>query len=395
MTGNGRGGHPRGLAAALLRDVLLTALAITVDVMASMDDGKMPGGVVLPVCTAVVMGTLLFRRRFPVAVLAVQVGYGILVVALVPDVGLIAGLLVGLYAVASRREPAWSAPGLFATAAVIVAQVVSSPELDKVKQPELILLFQGLLLLGVWGAGYRAWTARMHLNTLAAEQRDAKARALRDERLRIARELHDIVAGSVSVMVVQAAGAQTVLHADPHRVGVALGVIQHAGTQAMAELRRLLGLLRSAGEAGETGDDATAGPGVDGIEELLDSMRNTGLTISYRTAGTPAPIDPSVSLACYRIVQESLTNTVKHAGPDAAIDVHLAWHRDSLTLNVANHGGHRPADAGLSTGHGLLGLRERVGTLGGVFTAGPTADGFTVHAELPVANSAPLIPARV
>ncbi|MEU4158334.1 histidine kinase [Actinoplanes sp. NPDC026670] len=368
---------------AFVQDLLLTALAVVVDAGVNLGKPEVTDRWVLSACTTAVMSTILLRRRFPAALLGLQVGYVLLILALKPHASLAAGLLIALYAVASRRDPSRSVLALLAAAVAANAQIISLQRLEPMQSPATVVFLQGLLMFGVWSAGYRSWITRARLT----ERKAAEADMLREERLRIARELHDIVAGSVSVMVVQAAGAQTVLRTDIQRTDAALGVIQQSGTQAMAELRRLLGLLRS---AGGTGDDATLGPGVDGIGELLESMRSAGLTITYRVSGTPAPVDPSVSLACYRIVQESLTNTVKHAGVDASVDVHLDWRRRGVILSVADGGGQQPADGELSTGHGLLGLRERVVTLGGVFAAGPTADGFRVRAELPVTNSGPL-----
>lgn len=380
----------RAATAAILQDLLLTVLALTVDLGVLGHDRKLRddwGQVperVLPAATVLVLITLLLRRRCPVVVLSVQAGFAMLLSALVPNAGIYAGVLVALYAVASRRGPMWSALGLFVATAVVNVQLVSKAvEVHSFDGAWLLSLFSGLLTLAVWAAGYRARVSQARLTALTADHQTARAAAIRDERLRIARDLHDIVAGSVSVMVVQAAGAQAVVRSDLSRAETALDVIQRTGTQAMTELRRLLGLLRSAGDqpAHELGPQ----PGLDGVDELLESLRATGLTITFRLSGTPAPIDASVSLACYRVVQESLTNTIKYAGLDSAAEIHLAWSTDRLVLEVSDRGPHAPADARLSTGHGLLGLHERVTTLGGTFAAGPDGPGFLVRAELPVA----------
>ena len=234
-----------------------------------------------------------------------------------------------------------------------------------------------------WLVGYRARRTDQRI----AEREAGTVAALRAERLRIARELHDIVAHAVSVMVVQSAGARVVLASDPSRAEAALDVVQDVGRQSMNELRRLLGLLRSV-DADVSVDDPQHG--LADIDELLASAEGIGLTVRHQVSGTPEPLDPSVGLAAYRLVQEAITNTIKHAGPRAAIRVDLRWESKHLTVTVQNEAhadiGEAPDAPPLSTGHGLLGLRERVQTVGGTLHTRPTATGFMVQAVLPTAG---------
>jgi signal transduction histidine kinase len=236
------------------------------------------------------------------------------------------------------------------------------------------------------GLGYRTWVTDRHTAQLEAQRDTAAVEALRLERLRIARELHDILAHSVSVMVLQAAGGQAVLRSDPDRALRAFKVIQDTGVGCTGELRRLLCLLRAAGE--DSAGDLGGTPGLADVDGLVDNTRAAGVAVSREVEGAPGRVDSSVSLTVYRIVQESLTNTMKHAGAGARARVHLAWMPGRLTVTVEDHARDPrvpAADAGrLSTRHGLRGLRERVAIAGGTFEAQPTEAGFVVRAELPL-----------
>ncbi|RQX43860.1 two-component sensor histidine kinase, partial [Micromonospora chalcea] len=215
------------------------------------------------------------------------------------------------------------------------------------------------------------------------------------ERRRIAAELHDVVSHSVTVMVLQAAGAARISASDPERTREALLHIQQAGQQAMAELRRLLAVMRA--ESGPVGDgEPGPQPRLDDIEVLLTSMRCAGLTVTMSVSGSPRPLDPSIELAAYRTVQESLTNTLKHVGRRACATVHFGWQERVLLLRVDDDGSGREAGAaaGLSTGNGLASLAERLERVGGRLVAGPRAEGgFRVSATLPVAQHGDLVAA--
>ncbi|MDG4864380.1 histidine kinase, partial [Streptomyces sp. T-3] len=222
----------------------------------------------------------------------------------------------------------------------------------------------------------------------AARDRLALARAqeaVLSERARTARELHDIVANAVTVMVLQAGGARHVLRADPDRVELALDQIESSGKTAVAELRHMLLVLRTDGER-----LAAEGPsfGLADLDPLLNGVRRAGLDAHLEVTGVPAPLARSVDLTAYRLVQEALTNAAKHAGPGAATVVRLDWARAAgrLRIEVGDDGRGTPAAARseLSTGHGLIGLRERVAVCGGTFDHGPLGDGgYRVAATLP------------
>ncbi len=236
----------------------------------------------------------------------------------------------------------------------------------------------------------RAYWAQLEERAARLEkEREAQSRiAVAAERARIARELHDVVAHNVSVMVVQADGAAYVLDAAPEQTRQALETISGTGRQALAEMRRLLGVLRT-GEQPEGGEYVPQ-PGVEQLTDLMDQVRSAGLPVDFRTEGEPRELPSSVALTVYRIVQEALTNTRKHGGPDVGATVRLSYRDDDLDLLVEDDG--RGAQRELyedggadGLGHGLIGMRERVGMVGGTLTAGPRpGGGFRVSAVLPL-----------
>ncbi|WP_406394187.1 sensor histidine kinase [Streptomyces sp. NBC_00887] len=220
-------------------------------------------------------------------------------------------------------------------------------------------------------------------------EREAQSKvAVAAERARIARELHDVVAHNVSVMVVQADGAAYVMDAAPDQARQALETISSTGRQALAEMRRLLGVLRT-GDTRESGEYVPQ-PDVEQIEDLVEQVRRTGLTVDFKIEGTPRPLPTGVELTAYRIVQEALTNTRKHGGPDAGASVRLVYFDDGLGLLVEDDGrgaAHELYEDGGAdgAGHGMIGMRERVGMVGGTLDAGPRpGGGFRISALLPL-----------
>ncbi|KPC65990.1 sensor histidine kinase [Streptomyces chattanoogensis] len=236
----------------------------------------------------------------------------------------------------------------------------------------------------------RAYWAQLEEKAARLEkERETQSRiAVAAERARIARELHDVVAHNVSVMVVQADGAAYVLDAAPDQAKQALETISGTGRQALAEMRRLLGVLRT-GEQPESGEYVPQ-PGVEELADLIDQVRGAGLPVDFRIEGEPRPLPSSIELTAYRIVQEALTNTRKHGGPDAGATVRLAYRDSELDLLVEDDG--RGAQQELyeeggadGLGHGLIGMRERVGMVGGSLHAGPRpGGGFRISAVLPL-----------
>ena len=219
-------------------------------------------------------------------------------------------------------------------------------------------------------------------------ERDAQAQvAAAAERARIARELHDVVAHNVSVMVVQADGASYALTSDPDRARQALAAIASTGRQALTEMRRMLGVLRRDDDGTEP--ERAPLPGIGQLGELLEQARASGLAVSFTVEGVPQPLADGAALAAYRIVQESLTNTRKHGGPRATAQVLLRYLEDALLLRVTDDGlgGTAVSDG---AGHGLTGMRERVAIYGGWVQAGPRpAGGYQVTARLPFVPALP------
>ena len=239
-------------------------------------------------------------------------------------------------------------------------------------------------------SGELAWTAarREHLlqeqaADLRRSQQKVREQAVVGERVRIARDLHDVVAHHVSVMGLQAAACRRVLERDMAKAKAALAAVEDSARAAVEELRRTLGLLRS-GAAGE--DAGTAGVGVDRLEDLLAGPRAAGLTVRFGIFGDPVPVPESVSQAVYRVVQEAVTNTLKHARAKT-LDVRIRYLASELEVDVVDDGrGGQPSGEG---GLGLVGMRERVAAHHGVLEAGPRiGGGFRVRARFPLSLTA-------
>jgi signal transduction histidine kinase len=358
--------------------------------------GSSPGSVLIVLLMVVPVA---FRRRAPVAAFEIAViagawqvlGSGIHSAGSPAHPGPLpsdVALLVLLYTVAAYRPRRYSIPALLTCiGGALVAVLVWSP-LPEVKLGERLFL-SGFLFGGIslacWILGdsmryRRGYYAALEEKAARLEaERHAEAKvAAAAERARIARELHDIVAHHVSVMVVQADGAGYVLQSDPGRAAGALAAVSATGRQALTELRRLLGVLRSDGEQAALAPL----PGLGELRELLDQSRAAGLEVSYWLTGVPRDLPEGAELAAYRVVQESLTNTRKHAGLAATAAVTLQYEPDGLVLAVTDDG--RAAPTGEPGGHGLAGMRERVAIYGGTVTAGPLpGGGFGVRAWLP------------
>ena len=214
-----------------------------------------------------------------------------------------------------------------------------------------------------------------------ADERDARAReAVSLERSRLARELHDVVAHNVSLMAVQAEGAGRVLDGDQPQVRAALAAIATTGRDTIDELRRLLGILRADGAEAEL----VPQPGLADLAPLLDRVRGSGLAVDLTVTGDPIALPAGAQLSAYRIVQEALTNTLKHA--DAShVAVDLRYSPGVVEVRVADNG--NPSGPGAGTGQGLVGLRERVALYGGSLTAGQDTNGYTVRALLPIGTT--------
>jgi signal transduction histidine kinase len=223
------------------------------------------------------------------------------------------------------------------------------------------------------GRTVRGW--REKSVALERANRELAEAAVAIERGRIARELHDVVAHNVSMMVVQAGAAERVLAGEQPHVRDALAAISDTGRQTVDEMRTLLGVLRASAPLAPQ-------PGLADLEELVDGVREAGLPVTLRIEGSPRPLPQAADLSAYRIVQEALTNALKHAGP-ARADVVVRFEAGAVTLEVRDTG--MGAGQGGGTGHGLVGMRERVAMFGGELDASPAPEGgFAVRARLPV-----------
>jgi signal transduction histidine kinase len=225
--------------------------------------------------------------------------------------------------------------------------------------------------------------ARERLALLAALERERERGAelaVLEERAKIARELHDVVAHGLSVIALQAGGAETALPDEPERARTPLRAIRREAEEALAEMRRALGLLRP----GDAAPEMAPQPGLAQLPALVERARAAGMPVTLHVDGHPRPVDPGLELSAYRIVQEALANVHKHAG-GAPASVRVAWSGHALVLRVRDTGMRTPGRAEDADGHGLIGMRERVRAHGGEFSAGRVpGGGFEVTAELPL-----------
>ena len=253
--------------------------------------------------------------------------------------------------------------------------------------PGAVDLVVTMLSLGAaWGVGASVRLRRRQLELLQEREvlreqarRDAAQRAVADERLRIARELHDVVAHSMSVVAVQSAMAAQVLQNRPQLAADALAAISTSSRDALAELRRLLGVLRSGDDAP---DDLAPAAGLAELPALAERVREAGVAVDLAVTGDPAAVPTGAGLTAHRIVQEALTNTVRHAGPGSRARVSVAVGAGCLTVEVVDDGAGTPVAGPVGSGRGLVGMRERVEVFGGELDAGPGGGGWRVAARL-------------
>ncbi len=253
------------------------------------------------------------------------------------------------------------------------------------------LLFYLVLAVAMWalgstiGAGRRRAAMLVQRTVALEEQREENARrAVFDERVRIARELHDVVAHHVSVMGVQAGAARLIMNQNPDRASAALASIEASSRQAVEELHRLLGFLRQSGDP----DELSPRPGLDQLPHLAESMALSGLDVTVTREGDPRALPPTVDVSAYRIVQEALTNTLKHAHAEHAT-VCVRYLPTAVQIDVLDDGRAQPKPVGQRRGLGLIGMRERAALHGGNLAAHPRdGGGFAVQATLPTSNGA-------
>ena len=267
--------------------------------------------------------------------------------------------------------------------AVLVAGIVLLAVVSENGTPQDVY-FPAAVVLLCWLGGRTVRTrvrlaAELHeAAALATEKREHEAQqAVADERRRIAREMHDVVAHSVSIMVVQAGGARRILAIDSERAEQAAARIRRAGTDALAEMNTLLGVL-------EAVPGGIRAPSLDGLAELVEQAGHAGLPVTLQVTGTRRAVPAGAELAAYRVVQEALTNSIKHAGGATTV-VELSWSDDALALRIADRGDGGPVPQLEGAGHGLLGMSERVRPYGGDVRARPRpGGGYEVVARIPL-----------
>ncbi|MFE9395123.1 sensor histidine kinase [Streptomyces flavidovirens] len=377
--------------------VLLFGFSLLWAVQASM--GTEPRIAAVPIITLLCLVVAL-RRRAPEKMLLLAILMG--VAQLVFDVEANPAdwaMLVIIYTVAASDGPRWisrlALVGGLAAAPLAQLRWPADPGNSSALASVFFTVVMALPFALAWVLGDSMRTRRAYFAELEEraarleKEREAQSKvAVAAERARIARELHDVVAHNVSVMVVQADGAAYVMDASPAQARQALETISTTGRQALAEMRRLLGVLRT-GEHQESGEYVPQ-PDVEQIEDLVEQVRTAGLTVDFKVEGTPRPLPSGVELTAYRIVQEALTNTRKHGGPEAGASVRLVYFDDGLGLLVEDDGrgaAHELYEDGGADGrgHGLIGMRERVGMVGGTLDAGPRpGGGFRISALLPL-----------
>jgi signal transduction histidine kinase len=387
----------RRWAGALLRDpraqgignALLTS-ALTVSSVIGVLSGEPSWGNQRPLALTLAVASTLpvgWRGRYPltIATVVLAANAGCIYAAGVHGDALqpFLALLLTAYSAGSRAEGSRGnyVPILLAIAAVgpFALSVTNGGE----EPGNVVPSYLFLLVFWVIGRVARGWRhqnrALAAANRELAEQRELQAQAaVMVERGRIARELHDVVAHNVSMMAVQAGAAHRVLAGDQQAVRKALEVIAETGRQTIDEMRTLLGVLRASGEGGTRSPQ----PGLADLGQLAASVRAAGVPVEIRVEGTPRPLGQALDLSAFRIVQEALTNAVRHAGP-ASANVVIRYAGNALELEITDTGtGQGPARTG---GHGLIGMRERVAMFGGSLIAEPaSAGGFAVRACLPL-----------
>lgn len=346
-------------------------------------------GVVLAVS---VWGAVAFRRRNPEAVTwvvtALIISYWVLDYV---DSGVTIAMLLMLYTLAAHVDRPRSLQvgvivGLALVAVMVVGVVVDDEDLPAIAVVANTVIFATAWTIGDSVRNRGAYLAEVEARAERAEREQAAAAelAVQEERVRIARELHDVVAHSVSVMVVQAGAGRRVLDRNPAQAAEALAVVESTGRNALDELRRLLGVLRHEQGAPAIEPQPTAGD----LAALVEQWRDAGMDVELDLEDEPRELPAGIGLTVYRIVQEALTNVMKHAGPARA---HVTVrYDDAVHIEVTDDGrGNRPHDDVPSSGQGLIGMRERVELFGGTLVIGARpGGGFRVRATIPLSRSA-------
>ena len=368
-------------------DAAIAAAATSVELVLLLDDGS--ASVAASGLTAVAGLAPLGRRRAPLAVLAAVLAAAIAIV-IIGEMPSGLTVLLALYTTAATCELAVSLAALAPTAVVTTVLSLASPggEAEAVS-PGLGALSAAALTAGIWGLGAYAQTRRRYRLELEARagrlerEREHLTRiAVHEERTAIARELHDIVAHSVTVMLVGVRGARDVLRTAPAVAERTLADVETTAERSLVELRRILAILRESSGAAESRPQ----PSLKELEPLIGQFRRAGLPARFVQVGRPRPLSAGVELSIHRIVQEALTNALKHARATEVI-VSLAYRDEHVEVEIVDDGSGAAPLA--PAGHGLVGLRERVDLLNGELEAGRrVGGGFRVAARVPVGGDA-------
>jgi signal transduction histidine kinase len=363
--------------------VLVFGLGLLAQLEIWFDDTWREGRGGLALVALAMTAVLLLRLRAPLPVLAAEIA--LLSVATVVNpvddndpIGLVLFVMVALYTAGAHLRDRALLASLPLVALALVLAIAADGESWNVSG----VLFFGFWIAGPFLAGM-AMRVRRERERLLARERDERARlAVADERTRIARELHDVVAHAISVIVLQARGARASLTTGRDDAREAVDAIERTAAQALGEMRRLLAVLRM-------DEDATLAPqaSLDQLGALAGEVRGAGLPVEVRVEGRPRRLAPGLDASAYRIAQEALTNALKHAGR-ARATVIVRYGADALELEVADDGVGAPAGGG-EGGHGLIGMRERAALFGGTVAAGPAdGGGYVVRARLPIQEAA-------
>ena len=364
-------------------DLTLAAVAVTL-LLAELlvwDEWSGESRALQVVGATVACSSLALRRAAPLVAVGIAAAGTFLLVAGGDPPQLLAVGITGVllsYSIAAELD----GRPLIVAAAVIAGIVVTRDVVDPALNGFDIVI--DLLVFGAPFAVGRVVRRRERKVEHVARVADERTRdAIREERDRIARELHDVIAHGMSVMVIQADAARHELEPGEVVADAALAEIERTGRESLREMRRLLDLLR-ADDAPESGAELMPQPGLAGVEALVRSVGQAGLPVDLRIEGAPRPLSPGIDLTAYRIVQEALTNALRHAGPARATVV-IGYTDRGLSLHVEDDGrGGRALNGADSGGNGLVGMRERVRLYGGTLSAAPGRCGFVVAATLPL-----------
>lgn len=368
-------------------------LLFALELLLSWDKSAAPfsgGSWLVPWLVLALYVPLAFRRVRPLAVFGLTVAGSSLMSVTVPGFVPLFCVWLALFTVARLCSPPLAVAAAILACGPVLLNVVVEMARDGSGR-EWDVAFVGavggaVITLGVFGLGrWVAWSVEQRRRVAAY----AADRAIREERSRIARELHDVVAHAVSLMVLQAAGAARVMDTNPGQAATAMDNVSRLGQQAVVELRRMLGLLDDGGAATGMAHDGVQSqelPGIARLDILFRESADAGLDVDFNVTGQPAPLDASVDLSVYRVVQEALTNASRYGLPGRRASVSLAWDTSGLRLEIRNQCPQQPVDHPLSLGHGLLGMAERAKAADGWLEARRQGTDFVIRARFPAAT---------